>query len=127
MAPQPTAYYSGEAMFDLDRYLERIGLAGRPGIAEVHRDERDPGDDGDRPRAAGGAIRAEGIRAGGECRPAPLLEIFRYGQFDRGTRPDPLPKTGGLPGRLVGSFAASRDRLSGRQLTRKPYARASRR
>ncbi len=23
-------------MFDLDRYLERIGLAGRPSIAEVH-------------------------------------------------------------------------------------------
>jgi hypothetical protein len=24
-------------MFDLDAYIERIGLSGRPGIAEVHR------------------------------------------------------------------------------------------
>ena len=34
--PTHGAYYSGEAMFDLDGYLARIGLSGRPSIAEVH-------------------------------------------------------------------------------------------
>jgi N-hydroxyarylamine O-acetyltransferase len=35
-SPTHGAYYSAGAMFDLDGYLERVGLAGRPSIAEVH-------------------------------------------------------------------------------------------
>jgi N-hydroxyarylamine O-acetyltransferase len=31
------AHYTRHAMFDLDAYLERIGLNGRPGLAELHR------------------------------------------------------------------------------------------
>ncbi len=37
MAPNPRCVLQCRAMFDLDGYLERIGLAGRPGIVEVHR------------------------------------------------------------------------------------------
>ena len=35
--PNTRRIYSDEGMFDLDGYLERIGLSGRPGIVEVHR------------------------------------------------------------------------------------------